>query len=59
MNTNTLPPCLGQGEPQTPDACQKCEFKLQCEYIRANFVAKGRLLPIYEKLEKILMGVHA
>jgi hypothetical protein len=54
----TVPPCFGL-DPQTPDACQKCDFKDLCEYIHANFVARDRLQPICEKLERILTGVTA
>ena len=54
----TMPSCLGL-DPQTTNTCQECDFKDLCEYIRANFIAKDRLQPICEKLEKILTGVTA
>jgi len=56
---DTMPSCLGQDEPQTPNACNGCAAKDLCAYVHANFVAKNKLLPVLKRLEKILAEVHA
>jgi hypothetical protein len=54
MDASALPPCLGQDEPETPSACNGCAAKELCKYVRANFVAKNKLMPVLSKLEKII-----
>jgi len=54
MDASALPQCLGQGEPQTPSTCNGCVAKELCKYVRANFVAKNKLMPVLVKLEKAI-----
>jgi hypothetical protein len=55
--SKTIPSCFGLGKPQTPDACQECNFRELCRKISEEFLPKAKLDPVVKKLENIVAAL--